>query len=134
MNCTARCCGKLNKFPPFPQVISLRGRMFLWNPLARPYTPREADAEDDQDVLDYEWVRECTQSVLVDVTGDSAPMTLFLWLKGRRALIHTLVERIPRGGAQLIDSILDRGAFKIQVYDQLALQWFGTRSRLLFYY
>lgn len=134
---TAERCQRLNAFPPFPQVLALRGRMFLWNPLAEPYAPPEEPegGGGDQAALDREWVRECARSVLVDVTADAAPLTLFLWLKARRACVQALVDRIPRARTQLQgDSIRDRGEFKLRVYDNLALQWFGTRSQALFYY
>lgn len=145
MRHTATQCQRLKRFPPFPQILALRGRTFLWNPLARPYTPRDdgdgaGDASEaggeSQETIDREWVRECTHSVLVDTTGDSAPMALFLWLKARRECVQALLDRME--ATSTIDSrassIRTWGDFKLRIYDRLALQWFGARSMPLFQY
>lgn len=117
----------LGDIPPYPQVLLLGGRVLIWNPLARPYDALfDSDGVDDvdEDADDYEDYKEGCQleewaaSPVVDASSDSAPMTLLLWLRGRRNLIEALMERVAPT-TLLYSTIRARS----QVYEDLTAQW-----------
>lgn len=105
------------EYPPFPAIVLMRGRVFIWNP----YAPlmdidvestdrfRKYDAVDghgdgywrgngngvgenaaiDEDA---EMIHMYLESPLLDMSEVAMPMTLYLWTLGRMCLMKTLLN------------------------------------------
>jgi len=120
--------GGVSEYPPFPQILLLGGRCFLWNPLAKPtsegFHASEEAAEDPDEAAFrtlapyWEQVRAWLSYPLLDVSSNATTMTVILWLYGRMFLVGSLLRRLdPENQNHRI--AIGMGRAKLEMYQRL---------------
>lgn len=124
--------GGAAEYPPFPQILMFGGRVFLWNPLAKPlpddywdiaYTDDDDDDDDEERVLQA-WipllseVRPWLAEPLVEVSTNAMPITVILWLCGRMMLVLCILRRLEPN-QQVHSTVFTMGITKRDMYLQL---------------
>lgn len=113
--------GGVSEYPPFPQILLLGGRCFLWNPLAKPVPDEQADPDEAvfRALAPYwEQVRPWLSYPLLEVSTNATSMTLVLWLYGRLFLVGSLLRRLdPENQDHRI--AMGMGRAKLDMYQRL---------------
>ena len=99
----------IHVIPPFPQLILLGGRQFLWNPLSPVHHHGQASSP----------------CVVTDISGVSAAVALEFWLQGRIAVTQTLMQQEAFQSASLVQRL---AVARLKAYRILQSQWFSTNG------
>jgi len=144
---TVRKMNTVVEYPPFPAIVLLHGRVFVWNPYA-PYMNTDVDFDfddgddDDDDGDDDSEMRETLRTYLeyplIDVSGDAMPMALYMWLVGRICLLKTLLggensensdqESMRRATYPVCRQLRYTGEARLALYAALLKRWFCTNA------
>lgn len=116
-------------YPPFPQILVMRGAVLLWNPMAKPM-PSANDDEEEETTEDEDdtmrawipfWSNVCPwlQFVLLDVSSLSMNAIVLLWLMARHRLVSAMLMRI-RGDQHSL--AIRAGQAKVATYHNMLMR------------